>query len=243
MNGLRVTDLNRISSKRMGTVRVNTVLKHLSSDFKEGTFEHDDMPDTRQIYYQLKKFRNSTVEPLFKLGDLKVWCDMHCSFPSQDDESFVLAHDCSSLNEKMNFRFTLTTPELLRRAKKFKTICIDATYKLNWHGFPLIVFGTVDRLKRFHPIASACTTNETTTDYEFVFQSIRDAVESYFGLEFEPTTMIADGADAICNVFYNVFPSTELDIMCAAHVIRNIRKRPFSTKTNKQLVPGVLFHI
>lgn len=151
---------------------------------------------------------------------------------------FVLAHECSRLDEKLNFRFIISTPGLLRRAAKFETVCIDATYiyKLNWHGFPLIVLGTVDRYKRFHPVAYACCTNETTADYEFVFETIRDSIEVYFEEEFNPKTMIADGADAIQNAFYNTFPLAELDVMCFTHVIRNIRKRSFSTKTNKQLV-------
>lgn len=48
--------------------------------------------------------------------------------------------------------------------------------------------------------------------------------------------MIADGADAIRNAFYQTFDSAEMDIMCFAHVIRNVRKRSFSSKNNKQLI-------
>lgn len=98
------------------------------------------------------------------------------------------------------------------------------------------MFGTADRLKRFHPVAYACCTHETTADYEFVFESIRNAIEICYEMKFEPEIMIADGADAIRNAFYNTFPTAELDVMCFAHVIRNIRKRSFSTKSNKQLI-------
>lgn len=58
----------------------------------------------------------------------------------------------------------------------------------------------------------------------------------FFEESFEPKILIADGAKAIRNAFYSVFESAELDIMCFAHVIRNIRKRPFSSKNNKQLI-------
>lgn len=95
----------------------------------------------------------------------------------------------------------------------------------------------MDRTKRFHPIAYACVTNETTADYEFVFQVIRDALEQYYEVKFKPKTLIADGADAIRNAFYNTFAeSAELDVMCFAHVIRNIRKRSFENKLNKPLI-------
>lgn len=73
------------------------------------------------------------------------------------------------------------------------TLAIDATYKLNWHGFPLIVLGTVDRQNRFHPLIYACTTNETCDDYVFVFRSTKDGVTKHFpDAKFAPKILIAD---------------------------------------------------
>lgn len=40
----------------------------------------------------------------------------------------------------------------------------------------------------------------------------------------------------IATGFFNSFESAEMDIMCFAHVIRNVRKRVFSTKSNKTLI-------
>lgn len=119
-----------------------------------------------------------------------------------------------------------------------KTICIDATYKLNWMGFPLIILGTVDRLKRFHPLLYACTSNETTENYMFVFESARNGIATHFECdEFAPSTLIADGADQITNAFFDIFKNcAKTVIMCFAHVIRNVRKRPFASKNNKQLI-------
>lgn len=96
--------------------------------------------------------------------------------------------------------------------------------------------GTVDRQKKCHPLVYACTSHETANDYSFVFESVKNAIEVYFQTSFEPDTLIADGAMAIRNGFYNVFDSAKLDVMCFAHVIRNLRKRPFAMKNNKQLV-------
>lgn len=219
-----------------GTQQCQSVLNHISAEKENGKFPNDELPRKRQIEYLLGEFKNEKVKPLFKLGDLIDWCNSNSVFPNKDDSVFVLAHECSALGDKMKFRFVLSTPELLNKAIQLETLCIDATYKLNWHGFPLIVLGTVDRTKRFHPLAYACVTNETTSDYEFVFESFRNAVEQYYEVKFEPKILIADGADAIRNAFYNTFPSAELDVMCFAHVIRNIRKRPFANKLNKQLI-------
>lgn len=95
----------------------------------------------------------------------------------------------------------------------------------------------MDRQKKFHPLMYACVTNETTDDYKFVFDAIKNAVENFLGSKFKPTTLVADGADAIRNPFYASFNETaELDIMCWAHVDRNIRKRSLNSKTNKPLI-------
>lgn len=220
-----------------GTTRTNSVLAYVKEEIgKNQDFSAETLPNKRQIEYLLYKYRNTKVQPLFQVGDLMAWCEANSVFPQDDNQVFVIASECSSLEAAMSFRFMLSTPEMLRRARNFETVCIDATYKLNYHGFPLIVFGTVDRLKRFHPVAYACTTHETTADYEFVFSAFRDAIEVFYEQKFEPKTLIADGADAIRNGFYNSFDSAEMDIMCFAHVIRNIRKQAFKTKSNKQLI-------
>lgn len=65
---------------------------------------------------------------------------------------------------------------------------------------------------------------------------MKNAIEVFHEVSFQVTTLIADGAMAVRNAFYSVYESAELDIMCFAHVIRNIRKRPFSMKNNKQLI-------
>lgn len=199
-------------------------------------FLDEPNPDVRQIEYRLRKFRNTDIKPIINMGDLMEWCGANAVYPNDDNTAFVLAHESSSIFEALHFQFCLTTPKLLKKFIDLKTICIDATYKLNWIGFPLIVLGTVDRRKQFHPLLYACTSHETTTDYSFVFESVKNSIEVFFEASFEPKTLIADGAMAIRNAFYNVFDSAELDIMCFAHVTRNIRKRPFAMKNNKVLI-------
>lgn len=115
-----------------------------------------------------------------------------------------------------------------------KKIAIE--YKLNWLEYPLIVLGTTDRQNKFHPLLYACTTTETTNDYSFVFESLKRGIEIFLEENFEPTTLIADGADAIRNAFYYTFEPAEKDIMCVVHVYRNVNKRKFATTTNKPLI-------
>lgn len=204
---------------------------------KESIFLDEPNPDSRQIEYRRRLFRNSNVKPLINVGDLIKWCEEHSNYPEKDDEAFVIAHESSEISEKeMQFRFCLSTPTLLQKCIGLQLICIDATYKLNWNGFPLIILGTVDRAKKFHPLSYACATGETTVDYKFVFEAIKNALEIYFESSFQPSILIADGAIPIRNAFFEVFESATLGIMCFPHVIRNIRKRKFKVQSNKELI-------
>lgn len=90
--------------------------------------------------------------------------------------------------------------------------------------------------KRFHPLAYGCCSHEKTNDYKFIFESIKNAIKMHLDEDFEPEILIADGADAIRNAFYDSFDTAALDIMCYAHVVRNCKKRPFTSKINKGLI-------
>jgi hypothetical protein len=45
----------------------------------------------------------------------------------------------------------------------------DATYKLVYEGFPIITIGTVNKEKCFHPFGLAVCSDETLTEFSFVF--------------------------------------------------------------------------
>lgn len=220
-----------------GSTTPASVLAHLRlTREKFKLFVDEPDPDRRQLEYIHKKYITKHVKPMINVGDLMQWCGEHSKLPTVPNEAFVLSHESCSIEENMSFRFTMSTPALLAKLAKRETICIDATYKLNWMEFPLIIMGTVDRAKKFHPMIYACSSHERTEDYAFVFQSVKDAIRVHCKKIFNPMTLIADGADAIRNGFYTVFPNAKLDIMCFAHVLRNIRKRIFSSKNNKALI-------
>lgn len=227
--------INNLFEKNV--IRYETIIEFIKEAREEGQFQDEPDPRPRQIEYRLKCFRNEDVPPLFHLGDLNDWCEKHSSFPSDVNETFVIGHQCApSTQKQLNFQFVLSTPALLEKMVGLKQICIDATYKLNWNDFPLIILGSVDRANKFHPLVYACTSNETTEDYKFVFDSVKSAIEAYYGENFQPTTIIADGAHSIRNAFFSVFESAKIGIMCFPHVLRNVMKQKFTVKTNKWLI-------
>ena len=72
----------------------------------------------------------------------------------------------------------------------------DATYKLIWQGYPVLIVGVVDNNKSFHPIGLIVANSETSEDFEFVYSSLKK-----FDPSFQANFLVADGADAITNGF------------------------------------------
>lgn len=79
-------------------------------------------------------------------------------------------------------------------------MCADATYKILWQGFPLIVVGFIDREKHFHVIAIVVTSNERTSEYEFVFRYLKKGIEQQSKQPFLPEVLTSDYAKAIRNM-------------------------------------------
>ncbi len=73
----------------------------------------------------------------------------------------------------------------------------DATYKLNWQGFPVLIVGTSDYDRKLHPFGLALCNGEKQQDFEFIFNRICDGVEKFSELKFTPEVLVADGSGAI----------------------------------------------
>ena len=98
--------------------------------------------------------------------------------------------------------------------KNTKHICADATYKLIQHGYPVLVVGTTDRDKKFHPFGVAMCCNETEDAFKFIFKSIKDCVQEIYQYDYQPTILVADAAEAITNGFTSVFLELLFRVMC-----------------------------
>lgn len=138
--------------------------------------------------------------------------------------------------EDNSFAFVVSTMRLLENAKDRKNICADGTYKIVWEGFPLVVVGTIDRIKRFHMIGMCLTSNERESEYEFVFKTLSKAVKKYLHADFEPEVLISDAAIPIRNAFYKAFPSAKHNVICWAHLARHVKDFKFSSVENKQKI-------
>ncbi len=93
------------------------------------------------------------------------------------------------------FYVFFTTKRLLSISEKTKHICADASYKLLQHGYPVLVVGTTDKARMFHPSGVALCCSEKEEAFSFIFKSIKESIFSIYNYDYEPNILVADAAE------------------------------------------------
>ena len=84
-----------------------------------------------------------------------------------------------------------------------------------YRTFSFLIVRTVDRARKFHVLAYACVTNETSLDYEFLFKTMIVAVKIIHNVQLNPNVLLADGDRAIRNGFVASFLNVDANVICA----------------------------
>lgn len=175
-------------------------------------------------------------------GSLEKWLKESSEIPLSDDQPFVISHvvNVNDNNpEDSKFRFVVSTKRLLQNSIGCHHIHADATYKLVWQGFPILILGTTDNNRKFHPFVSCVSTNERSDDFKFIFKSLKDSVNDLFDAVVDPRILIKDAAESISNGFIAVYPHRNKEenvAMCWAHLRRATSKKlpEFLSDTKQQ---------
>lgn len=219
------------------------IIKHIKSlKDNHDLFVDEPVPNPTQIYYILKAHKEQHNPKMLYLGQLMEWCESHTAAPDDIDEPFVIGFQSLESNiESANFRIVVSTKRLLQHCANADNICVDSTYKVNWNEFPLTLIGRVDRAKKLHILALALTVHETTEDFQFVFNCLKEAVQQHTDEILQPKVLIADGDKAIRKAFRKEFPRAELIIMCYVHVLRNVEKNKdkYSKENRKEIFQDI----
>jgi len=107
-------------------------------------------------------------------------------------------------------------------------ICLDGTYKLTVLGYPLVVVGTQDVDHKFRLIGMAIVRHEREEDYYFILESLKSAIQEFFGYEWVVDFIMSDGSQAIHNASRKIFGRTYVHGMCSVHMWRNVEKKNHS---------------
>lgn len=182
-----------------------------------------DPPPSTKLKTLLKKLNDAKYgNDKIDCGTLEKWLQENSALPESDTQPFILNYEMNYDNGEVEFRFFVTTKILLKQALGSNNLHADATYKILWQGFPILVVGRTDLIRKFHPFGIAVCTTEQQKDFEFIFAALKQGIHNIFDQEFEPQFLIADAAPAIHNAAKKVFESIIEIIMCWFHAHKNI---------------------
>ena len=197
-----------------------------------------EIPTKMQLNNYIAQNKKKRFGPAaISLGELENWCLENQAIPVDDNEPFVvnfIANDDFSSDEDddedeknsgVYFALFISTKRLLEIASRATHIHADATYKLIWQGFPVLVVGTTDLNKAFHPFGLAVCKDEQTKDFEFLFESLQIGLDKIGKPRIEPSALVSDASFAIINAFSNIFTNDHDIIMCWAHMKRAVETK------------------
>jgi hypothetical protein len=140
------------------------------------------IPLFADLYNYLARFRKKTLingKDKFHLGDLHTWCADHESLPPPEepdqvfvvrfqifypDEEYEVEDDyeaATAHNRGDQFRWFLSTRRLISFSSNFKIVLqTDGTYKLMWIGNSVLLLGSSDFNRVFHPVGLAVCSRE-----------------------------------------------------------------------------------
>lgn len=182
-------------------------------------------------------------ESKMNIADFQEFIERHSEEPeNNDDKPFVLDHfinivpgrpNAQKYNaDKFDFTCVLTTKRLLRNALTAKVFHADSTYKLNWAGYPVHIFGVSDRHRSFHLVAIAFSSKETQHEFAFCFRVIKEGIMDIYGIEIDFEAFMSDASGALKNGFLLHFPNVQ-QLICYFHVKKAIKQRKFQREENR----------
>jgi hypothetical protein len=173
------------------------------------------------------------------IGELEAFLTEKSEVPQDEDTAFIVGFEIEK-EDNVDFKFFVSTKRLLSNAINARVIASDATYKIVYQGYPLLMVGTTDYNKTFHHIGIALCTNENTDTFKFLFSTMKTALVKIHNIEMKPDYLIADGADSIKKAFSSVFEGSRT-LMCWAHAIKKMNEKAsrFCGENHKEIVNDV----
>lgn len=162
---------------------------------------------------------NPTVKSVFN------WLTTQTNVPDDENIPFILNYTALNAQEVKDVRFVYSSKTLLSNAQHGEVIASDTTFKVCYTEMPLFILGTIDKAGHFHFLGVGACSHERQEDFEYFFQSIKDAVKKYTKYELKPSVLISDGSIPLAQAYYKVFAeSAKINNMCHVHVARAAKR-------------------
>ena len=113
--------------------------------------QYQGVVSNSQITSLLNYHRSLTEPDVYSVDDFRSWCHGYSALlsdPTLIHEPFVPKFYINSCDDIFVF---ITTRKLICTAPLSSILQVDGTFKLNWNELPVLVFGSSDGNRRFHP--------------------------------------------------------------------------------------------
>jgi len=199
-------------------------------------------PTQLQLYNKIAtvKKKLSPSENILNTFQLRQKISECVDIPESEVKGYIPYWEIIDENEKEEPRFCVvfSTVKNQRKLNSSRILQSDATYRINWMGFPMIVIGTSSSTGKFSALSAVIASNEDTEGWSSIYRYVES-------LDIAPKYHLADGAKAITKAIDNVFGLENCTrLMCWPHVYRNIvpKLKPISS-INKALADQLLLEI
>ncbi|CAF1220346.1 unnamed protein product [Didymodactylos carnosus] len=139
-------------------------------------YRHEQNHADTKIKNIVQYSRSKTRKSIISIDDLQTWCNqyLNCSSPDKLHDAFVPYYEAIDIN---HIFICITTRQLLSACKYSSTLAIDCTYKITWNELPLLVFGTSDLYRHFHPLGLCLiSTDESADTFKTLFRVLKSCV-------------------------------------------------------------------
>jgi MULE transposase domain len=237
-------------------VRPSRILIELSQDPTESV---DTMPTLAQVQRASYHYRNSAMMEAPTTEQVNALISQRRYFPDVDSSTgFVFGYkknyegnpDIGNGSDENPFLLGITSKSLLAKLQMCNehTLHVDATFKLNVYGYPVIVVGVSDRNRTFHVISFFITSQLKAVNYEESLGSLFDLYDSLIGRPLEICRVMSDADDALFNAFDVLTLKRGMTrpthLMCFFHVAMNVKKHSVKlSKQNRKLVKDFMYQL
>ncbi|RLN73455.1 hypothetical protein BBJ28_00007748 [Nothophytophthora sp. Chile5] len=211
-----------------------------------------DLPSLSTVQNFVHQYSRTHLARNDRVDDLRAWVHERAFTGSEAmAKAFMFAWDLDGEgnpvvgngSEERPFVVGLTTKTLmlrLMRPPETFVLHVDATYKLNYRGYPVLVVGVSDRSRGFHLVAMFIVSGETQAIVQPTLKALSRLYCCLSGRELVTQYAMADADQAQYNAVNAVFGGNPQfrSLMCFFHVMEKLYRaiNAFSSDVNSTIV-------
>ncbi|RLN88063.1 hypothetical protein BBJ28_00003622 [Nothophytophthora sp. Chile5] len=247
----RLTDTQKTYCRELTTQHLRSVRIRRAMARKFGAVLQD-LPSLDTVQNFVNYYSRTNLSRNDSVDDLRAWIHARAYTGRESmTQTFTFAWNLDEQgkpvvgngSEERPFVIGLTTKALvlrLMRSPNTYILHVDATFKLNYRGYPVLVVGISDRSRGFHLVALYIVSGETQKIIQPMFMALKRLYGWLTGRDLVVRYAMADADKAQYNAVNAVLGDNPqfLSLMCFFHVMEKVCKaiKPFPSFVSSDII-------